>query len=102
MKSECAMYGQMMKFVTPEPDPKDICNLCGGYIGKDNLIQGQAANICFDCSDLAKVIADENRKKKEDEALNELDGILRNMASCSMPAIARQLYRMGYRKIQEG
>lgn len=102
MKSEYVMHGQVMQFVAPEPDPKDVCNLCGGNVGKNNLIHGQAANICFDCADLAKVIADENRKKKEDEALNELDGILRNMASCSMPAIARQLYKMGYRKIQEG
>ncbi|MBN4015998.1 hypothetical protein [Proteus mirabilis] len=55
-------YGQFMKFTFPEPDPKNVCNLCGGNVGKDNLIQGQAANICFDCSDLAKEMADEKRK----------------------------------------
>lgn len=102
MKSEHVMHGQVMQFVTPEPDPKDVCNLCGGHVGKDNLIQGQAANICFDCSDLAKEIADEKRKERKDKELNELDGILRDMTDSSIPAIARQLYRMGYRKIQEG
>ena len=102
MKSEYVMHGQMMQFVTPEPDPKDICNLCGNHVGKDNLIQGQAANICFDCTDLAKEVADGKRKERADRELNQLDEILRNMATCSMPAIARQLYRAGYRKIQEG
>ncbi|PCO26324.1 hypothetical protein CP987_18735 [Morganella morganii] len=102
MKSEYVIHGQVMQFVTPEPDPKDVCNLCGGHVGKDNLIQGQAANICFGCSDLAKQLADEKRKERADKELNELDEILRNMTTCSMPAIARQLYKMGYRKIQEG
>lgn len=102
MKSEYAMHGQVMKFVIPGPDPKDICNLCGGHVGKDNLIQGQAANICFDCADLAKQLVDEKRKERADKELNELDEILRNMTTCSMSAIARQLYRLGYRKIQEG
>ncbi|HCT6470220.1 TPA: hypothetical protein OT496_002499 [Morganella morganii] len=102
MKSEYVMHGKVMKFVTPEPDPKDICNLCGNHVGKDNLIQGQAANICFDCADLAKQLVDEKRKERADKELNQLDEILRNMTTCSMPAIARQLYRAGYRKIQEG
>ncbi|HCR4040431.1 hypothetical protein WKC52_19150 [Morganella morganii] len=102
MKSEYVMHGHVMKFFTPEPDPKDICNLCGGHAGKDNLIQGQATNICFDCADLAKQLADEKRKEIADKELNDLDEILRNMTTCSMPDIARQLYRMGYRKIQEG
>lgn len=72
MKSEYVMHGQMMQFVTPEPDPKDICNLCGGNVGKNNLIQGQAANICFDCSDLAKQLADEKRKEIAEKEIQQM------------------------------
>lgn len=35
-------HSQIMKFTLPEPDPKNVCNLCGGNVGKDNLIQGKA------------------------------------------------------------
>ena len=123
MKSEYAMHGQMMKFVTPEPDPKDICNLCGGHVGKDNLIQGQAANICFDCSDLAKQLSDEKRKEIAEKEIQQMakDLSLQNittdkgnvnisdtgMATAYM--YAERLYKAGYRKsapeikqIQEG
>ncbi|WP_070578847.1 hypothetical protein [Morganella sp. HMSC11D09] len=123
MKSEYVMHRQVMKFVTPEPDPKDICNLCGGYVGKDNLIQGQAANICFDCSDLAKKLADEKRKEIAEKEIQQMakDLSLQNittgkgnvgiadtgMATAYM--YADRLYKAGYRKsapvikqIQEG
>lgn len=123
MKSEYVMHGQVMKFVTPEPDPKDICNLCGRHVGKDNLIQGQAANICFDCSDLAKQLADEKRKEIAEKEIQQMakDLSLQNittdkgnvnitdtgMATAYM--YADRLYKAGYRKsapeikqIQEG
>ncbi|EOG9640795.1 hypothetical protein ACLMNF_002719 [Proteus mirabilis] len=96
--------GQIMKFVVPEPDPKDVCNLCGGNVGKDNLIQGQAANICFDCSDLAKEIADEKRKyiaKKEIERIAAIisdDEIDMGMAKAY--PYAERLYKAGYRKVE--
>ncbi|AVD59137.1 hypothetical protein ABM000_02830 [Morganella morganii] len=123
MKSEYVMHGQVMKFVTPEPDPKDICNLCGGHVGKDNLIQGQVANICFDCADLAKQLADEKRKEIAEKEIQQMakDLSLANittdkgnvdiadtgMATAYM--YAERLYKAGYRKsapeikqIQEG
>ncbi|OBU11738.1 hypothetical protein [Morganella psychrotolerans] len=103
MKSEYAMHGQVMKFVIPEPDPKDVCNLCGGHVGKDNLIQGQAANICFDCSDLAKEIADEKRKEIAVNQVRELGDFLERIENgYSIHEIAEELYEAGYRKIQEG
>ncbi|HCQ8178252.1 TPA: hypothetical protein OL931_002091 [Morganella morganii] len=112
MKNEYAMHGQMMKFVTPEPDPKDICNLCGDHVGKDNLIQGQAASICFDCSDLAKQLADEKRKEIAEKEIQQMakDLSLQNIttdkgnvdiADTSMATAymyADRLYKAGYRK----
>ncbi|WP_446850628.1 hypothetical protein [Morganella morganii] len=123
MKSECAMHGQMMQFVAPEPDPKDVCNLCGRHVGKDNLIQGQAANICFDCSDLAKQLADEKRKEISEKEIQQMARDLSlanittdkgnvNIADTGMATAymyAERLYKAGYRKsapeikqIQEG
>lgn len=116
MKSEYVMHGQVMKFVTPEPDPKDIYNLCGNHVGKDNLIQGQAASICFDCSDLAKQLADEKRKEIAEKEIQQMakDLSLANittdkgnvnitdtgMATAYM--YAERLYKAGYRKSAPG
>lgn len=123
MKSEYAMRGQIMQFVAPEPDPKDICNLCGDHVGKDNLIQGQAANICFGCSDLAKQLADEKRKEIAEKEIQQMAKDLSlanittdkgnvNISDTGMATAymyAERLYKAGYRKsapeikqIQEG
>ncbi|HCT5877737.1 TPA: hypothetical protein OT180_000718 [Morganella morganii] len=116
MKSEYVMHGQVMQFVTPEPDPKDICNLCGGNVGKNNLIQGQAANICFDCSDLAKQLADEKRKEIAEKEIQQMAKDLSlqnittdkgnvNIADTGMATAymyAERLYKAGYRKSAPG
>ncbi|MEX9900739.1 hypothetical protein AB7W64_16665 [Proteus mirabilis] len=102
------MYqGQIMKFVVPEPDPKNVCNLCGGNVGKENLIQGQAANICFDCSDLAKEIADKERErlsKKEIERIAAVisagDKGLIDLGIATAYMYAERLYKAGYRKVE--
>lgn len=98
---------QIMKFTLPEPDPKDVCNLCGGNVGKDNLIQGQAANICFDCSDLAKEIADKERErlsKKEIERIAAVisagDKGLIDLGMATAYMYAERLYKAGYRKVE--
>ncbi len=94
-------YGQFMKFTFPEPDPKNVCNLCGGDVGKDNLIQGQAANICFDCSDLAKEIADEKRKEIAEKEIKEIIRLIEGYAVKNDSAdIASLLYQAGYRKVE--
>ena len=100
-------YGQFMKFTLPEPDPKNVCNLCGGNVGKDNLIQGQAANICFDCSDLAKEMADEKRKEIAEKEIQQMatdlstgDVGLVDMGMATARAHAERLYKAGYRKVE--
>ncbi|MBG3043603.1 hypothetical protein I4909_01925 [Proteus mirabilis] len=98
---------QIMKFTLPEPDPKDVCNLCGGNVGKDNLIQDQAANICFDCSDLAKEMADEKRKEIAEKEIQQMakdlstsDAGLVDMGMATSRAHAERLYKAGYRKVK--
>lgn len=94
-------HAQFMKFTLPEPDPKDVCNLCGENVGKDNLIQGQAANICFDCSDLAKEISDKKRKEIAFKQVRELDDFLESIeGGTSMYEIAEKIYDAGYRKVE--
>lgn len=99
------MYqGQIMKFVVPEPDPKNVCNLCGENVGKDNLIQGQTANICFDCSDLAKQLADEKRKEIAEKEIDAMASEMLTVLCCADISIARnyasRIYKAGYRKVK--
>ncbi|WP_272571024.1 hypothetical protein [Providencia sp. PROV267] len=98
---------QIMKFTLPEPDPKNVCNLCGGNVGKDNLIQGKAANICFDCSDLAKEMADEKRKEIAEKEIEQMaidlstgDLGLVDMGIATARVHAERLYKAGYRKVE--
>lgn len=89
------------------PDPKDVCNLCDKEVGKDNLITSKNANICFDCSDLAKEIADEKRKhiaKKEIERMAAVisagnKGLI-DFGIGTAYTYAERLYKAGYRKVE--
>lgn len=100
-------HNQIMKFTLPEPDPRNVCNFCGGNGSKDNLIQGKAANICFECSDLAKEIADEKRKhiaKKEIERIAAVisagnKGLI-DLGMATAYMYAERLYKAGYRKVE--
>ncbi|NBL79455.1 hypothetical protein GWI67_18075 [Proteus sp. G2672] len=94
-------HGQFMKFTLPEPDPKNVCNLCGDNVGKDNLIQAKAANICFECSDLAKEIADEKRKELAEKEIKEIIRLIEGYAIKTDSAdIASPLHQAGYRKVE--
>ncbi|MEI9749692.1 hypothetical protein V5085_01965 [Moellerella wisconsensis] len=102
------MYqGQIMKFVVPEPDPKNVCNLCGGNVGKENLIQGQAANICFDCADLSKQLADIKREEVAEKEIQRIADIISideegliDVVRGYAYAYAERLYKAGYRKVE--
>lgn len=96
-----------MKFTLPEPDPRNVCNFCGGSGSKENLIQGKAANICFDCSDLAKEIADEKRKEIAEKEIQQMakdlstgDACLIDMGMATARSHAERLYKAGYRKVE--
>ncbi|MEZ2684197.1 hypothetical protein ACBQ20_05220 [Proteus vulgaris] len=100
-------YGRFMKFTLPEPDPKDVCNLCDKEVGKDNLTTGKNANICFECSDLAKEMADEKRKEIAEKEIEQMaidlstgDLGLVDMGMGTARAHAERLYKAGYRKVE--
>lgn len=100
-------YGQFMKFTLPEQDHKNVCNLCGGSVGRDNLITGKNANICFECSDLAKEIADEKRKGITETEINQIANTLSTTRDGNFDVdmaqalvYAHRLYKAGYRKVE--
>ena len=94
-------HSQIMKFTLPEPDPRNVCNFCGGSGSKDNLIQGKSANICFECSDLAKEIADEKRKELAEKEIKEIARLIEGYAVKTDSAdIASLLHQAGYRKVE--
>lgn len=100
-------HNQIMKFTLPEPDPRNVCNFCGRNGSKDNLIQGKATNICFECSDLAKEIADEKRKEIAEKEIQQMatdlstgDVGLVNVGIATARACAERLYKAGYRKVE--
>lgn len=89
------------------PDPKDVCNLCDKEVGKDNLITSKNANICFDCSDLAKEIADEKRNEIAEKEIERMVAIISaddkgfiDMGMANAYAYAKRLYDAGYRKVE--
>lgn len=86
------------------PDPKDVCNLCDKEVGKDNLIASKNANICFDCSDLAKEIADEKRKFIAEKEIEAMASEMLTVLCCADISIARnyanRIYKAGYRKVE--
>lgn len=79
MKAENVLGGQggaghgvgcsLEKFATYQPDPEDLCSLCGGNFGKAAMIEGKdKIHICMECVDLLVVIKKERDDKKRDEA----------------------------------
>ncbi|MGI1269587.1 hypothetical protein [Enterobacter kobei] len=56
-----------------QPDPEDLCSLCGGNFGKAAMIEGKdKIHICMDCVDLLGVMKKERDGKKRDEAVTAL------------------------------
>lgn len=59
-----------------QPDPEDLCSLCGGNFGKAAMIEGKdKIHICMECIDLLGVMKKEREDKKRDVAvavMNEL------------------------------
>lgn len=86
------------------PDPKDVCNLCDKEVGKDNLITSKNANICFDCSDLAKEIADKERERLSKREIKRIAAIISDdeidMGMVKAYPYAERLYKAGYRKVE--
>lgn len=60
-----------------QPDPEDLCSLCGGNFGKAAMIEGKdKIHICMDCVDLLGVMKKERDDKKRAEAIKQICEVL--------------------------
>ncbi|RKR53174.1 hypothetical protein C7387_4314 [Yokenella regensburgei] len=67
-----------------QPDPEDLCSLCGGNFGKESMIEGKdKIHICMECVELLGEIKKERVDKKLDSIKRELATVLFNDANCS-------------------
>ena len=56
-----------------QPDPEDLCSLCGGNLGKAAMVECKdKIHICMECVDLLGVIKKERDDKKRDEAVEAM------------------------------
>ncbi|WP_394146589.1 hypothetical protein [Enterobacter ludwigii] len=56
-----------------QPDPEDLCSLCGGNFGKAAMVECKdKIHICMECVDLLGVIKRERDDKKRDETAKGL------------------------------
>lgn len=90
-----------------QPKSRNICSACGKDIGVSRLIAIHNINICFQCSDLAKEMADNEREKLSKKEIERIAAIISagdkglidvGMATAYM--YAERLYKAGYRKVE--
>lgn len=64
-------------FDTYQPDPEDLCSLCGGNFGKAAMIECKdRIHICMECIDLLGIMKRERDDKKRDEVIQSILDIL--------------------------
>ena len=62
-----------------QPDPEDLCSLCGGNHGKAAMIGCKdKIHICLNCVDVLVDIKNEREDKKRSEAVRALDSWMRD------------------------
>ncbi|EFA6416522.1 hypothetical protein CIW06_003846 [Escherichia coli] len=62
-----------------QPDPEDLCSLCGGNHGKAAMIECKdKIHICLNCVDVLVDIKNEREDKKRSEAVRALDSWMRD------------------------
>lgn len=77
-------------FATYQPDPEDLCSLCGGNFGKAAMIEGKdKIHICMDCIDLLGVMKKERDDKKRDESILQMSHSLRANGSVTEEQLCR-------------
>ncbi|MEW2741835.1 hypothetical protein ABZ131_22020 [Providencia rettgeri] len=84
-----------------QPKERNICSACGKDVGVSKLVVAGSVNICFECADLAKQLADKKRKEMAFKQVRELGDFLESIeGGTSMYEIAEKIYDAGYRKVE--
>ena len=84
-----------------QPKERNICSACGKDVGLSKLVVAGNVNICFECADLSKQLADKKRKEMVFKQVRELGDFLESIeGGTSMYEIAEKIYDAGYRKVE--
>lgn len=84
-----------------QPKARNICSACGKDVGVSKLVVAGNVNICFECADLSKQLADKKRKDVAFRQVRELGDFLESIeGGTSMYEIAEKIYDAGYRKVE--
>ncbi|WNK26108.1 hypothetical protein [Providencia hangzhouensis] len=95
-----------------EPKVRNICSACSKDVGVANLIVAGDVNICFECADLSKQLADKKRNEVAEKEIQQmakdlsLSNITVDAGNFDIPdtgmatayMYAERLYKAGYRK----
>lgn len=82
-----------------QPDPEDLCSLCGGNFGKAAMIEGKdKIHICMECVDLLGVI----KKERDDKKISEAAVVIQNVFDTYTEGVGNdELARFGERIVQK-
>lgn len=82
-----------------QPDPEDLCSLCGGNFGKAAMIEGKdKIHICMECVDLLGVI----KKERDDKKISEAAAVIQNVFDTYTEDVGNdELARFGERIVQK-
>lgn len=90
-----------------QPKERNICSACSKDVGVSKLVMTGSVNICFECADLSKQLADEKRKRLSEKEIERIVAIISaddkgliDMGMANAYAYAKRLYDAGYRKVE--
>ena len=84
-----------------QPKARNICSACGKDIGVSKLVVVGNVNICFECADLSKQLADKERNEVAEKEIKDMARLIEAHALKNDSAyISRFLYQAGYRKVE--
>lgn len=82
-----------------QPDPEDLCSLCGGNFGKAAMVECKdKIHICMECVDLLGVI----KKERGDKKISEAAAVIQNVFDAYTEDVGNdELSRFGERIVQK-
>lgn len=86
-------------FETYQPDPEDLCSLCGGNCGKAKMIECRdKINICMDCAELLGTI----KKERDEKKISEAAAVIQNVFDTYTEDVGNdELAKFGERIVQK-
>ncbi|MEY0486711.1 hypothetical protein AB7459_17235 [Providencia rettgeri] len=90
-----------------QPKERNICSACGKDVGVSKLVVAGNVNICFECADLSKQLADEKRNEVAEKEIQRIADIISIGEEGLIDVVrdyaymyAERLYKAGYKKVE--